>query len=58
MKLESSEAFFAEVREKSVVGFKVFLFYIFCKIAVLNICRYLERFYTYTVKSFLPKDAI
>ena len=37
IKLESSEAFFAEVREKSVVGFKV-VFTFFCKNAVLNIC--------------------
>ena len=33
---------FAEVREKSVLGFEVIV--ILCKNVVLNICRYLKRF--------------
>ena len=36
---------FAEIREKSVVDFEVI--FIFRKNEVLNICRYLKRFYTY-----------
>ena len=38
---------FAEVREKSVLGFWNYWADIFCKNAVLNICRYLKRFFTF-----------
>ena len=36
---------FAKVREKSVEGFRSYFH--FCKNEVLNVCRYLKRFYTY-----------
>ena len=44
IKLESSEAYLPKL-EKSVIGF--WIIDIFCKNEVLNICRYLKRFYTY-----------
>ena len=48
MKQERLWGLFAEVREKSVLGFEVID--IFKKNAVLNIFRYLKRFYIYKKK--------
>ena len=46
-KLESSEAYLPKL-EKNLSFSKGFeIIDIFCKNAVLNICRYLKRFYTY-----------
>ena len=55
-RLREPSGLFAEVREKSVLGFRVID--IFCKNAVLNICRHLKRFYTYKKidNSFLKFD--
>ena len=44
-KLESSEAYLPKLEKNLSQGFEIVV--IFCKNAVLNICRSLKRFYTY-----------
>ena len=63
IKLENSEAYLPKLEKNLSLGFEIID--IFCKNAVLNICRYLKRFYTYQkikihflkVRSFFIKDA-
>ena len=45
IKLESSEAYLPKLEKNLSYGFEILD--IFCKNAVLNICRYLKRFHTY-----------
>ena len=46
IKLEISEAYLLKLEKNLSLGFEV-IQDIFCKTAVLNICRYLKRFYIY-----------
>ena len=43
--LESSEAYLRKLEKNLTYGFEIID--IFCKNAILNICRYPKRFYTY-----------
>ena len=45
IKLESSEAYLPKLEKHLSQDFEIMD--IFCKSEVLNICRYLKRFYTY-----------
>ena len=54
LKLESSEAYLPKLEKNLSKGFEIID--IFCKNAVLNICRYLKRFYSYKkINSILLK---
>ena len=46
IKLESSGAYLPKLEKSLSKGFEIIDIF-FCKNAVLNMCRYLKRFYTY-----------
>ena len=56
-KLESSEAYLPKLEKNLSWGFEIVG--IFCQNAVLNICRYLKRFFTYKkINSIFLKSTI